>query len=490
MVVIGLALCYLLGLAVLLTISRKYSLAELAGYSFLLGIGIETVFLFLLDVVGIRYSQGILIGLNVASIAALWGLGFFPRHLHPSLATHKWNEFKFEPDPRNFLQLKNINIPALLIGGIMAYLFYCVTVKCLFWPPLERDSMGSFDKLARVMAIEGKLKISLFQYNLEGAGGVYPPLFHASMAYVYIFGAELPKIITTLFFLSTLLVFFDVVRKYAGATASAFFTFVLMLTPEYFAHAALALGNLPTTAYACAGSLCTIAWLDKREEKFFWLGAILTGFVVWVRSDTIVFTVAALLVMGIDFLRTKNWKRFLVYAVTAVAPFVIWALYLKFKIQVETTASKFDLGIGFNSERFAILKGYIDAYLFGGTYDYKGMGGADGGQLYGLSFILFFVMLLANIAWILYLFFRKGNWKSAITPGLYMLIFFFVSFTLYAALFYFINEKVQAAPLWSLMYSSFKRGIFCFLPLVLFYAATCGLSEWLWGKLEKFRMAA
>ena len=338
-------------------------------------------------------------------------------------------------------------------------------------------------------AIEGKLNISLFQYHLEGAGGVYPPLYHASMAYVYIFGAEMPKIITTLFFLSTLLVFFDVVRKYTGATAAALFTFILMLTPEYFAHAALALGNLPTTAYACAGALCTIAWLDKREEKFFWLGAIMMGFVVWVRSDTIVFTVAALLVMGIDFLRTKSWKRLVVYSITAVAPFVIWALYLKFKVHLET-ASRLDPGIGYNAERFGILKGYVDAYLFGFDYSYKGLGAVDGAQFYGLSFVLFFVMLLANILWILYLFFRKAEWKKAITPGLYMLIFFFVSFTLYSALFYFINEKVQSAPLWSLMYSSFNRGIFCFLPVVIFYAATCGLTEWAFGKLEKFRTTA
>src|SRR3954471_8540932 len=98
------------------------------------------------------------------------------------------------------------------------------------------------------------------------------------MAYVYIFGAEMPKMITTLFFLSTLLIFFDVTRKYIGATGGAFFTLILMLTPEYFSHAALTLGNLPTTAYVGAGGLCTLAWIDKREEKFFWLGAILMGF--------------------------------------------------------------------------------------------------------------------------------------------------------------------------------------------------------------------
>jgi len=478
MELVGLTLCYLLGFSILLLISRKYSLAEIFGYSFLLGIGVETFFLFFLDIAGIKYSQGVLIAVNLVAIAAALGINY-----------RKLKEFKLDPDPRSFMQLKNINFPAVFIGCIIAYLFYCVTVKCLFWPPLERDTFGSFDKLARVMATEGVLKISLYQYHLEGAGGVYPPLFHASMAYVYIFGAEMPKIITTLFFLSTILVFFDVVRKYTGATAAALFTLLLMITPEYFAHAALMLGNLPTTAYVCAASLCTVAWLDKREEKFFWLGAIMMGFVVWVRSDTIVFTAAALFIMGIDFLLKRNWKRMLAYSVIAVLPFIMWTLYLKFKIH-DVPSAKFDLGVGYNSEHWGIVKGYVDAYLFGNTYAYKGMGEIDGMQLYGIAFLSFFTLLFINTAVILWVLFQKGEWKKRVTRGFYMLLFFAVSFVLYMLLFYFINEKVQAAPLWSLMYSSFKRGIFCFLPIVFFYVATNATAQLLFGKLERFRVGA
>jgi hypothetical protein len=475
---IGLILCYLLGCSVLLTISRKYSLAELIGYSFLIGIGIETVFLFLLDVVGVKYSSGVLIGLNVAVIAGLLALNF-----------KKLADFELTPNPKSFLQIKNINFPAVFIGCIIAWLLYLVTIKCLFWPPLERDTFGSFDKLARIMAVEGKLKISLYAYGLEGAGGVYPPLYHASMAYMYLFGAELPKIITTLFFLSTILIFFDVTRKYIGATGASFFTLVFMLTPEYFSHAALTLGNLPTTAYVCAGGLCTLAWLDKREEKFFWLAGILMGFVVWIRSDTVVFTAAALLIIGIDFLRTGDWKKTITYGAMVVAPFVLWTLYLKFKIHNVPTA-KFDFSIGFNQDRWNVVKGYTDAYLFGGDYSFNGIGAVDGAQFYGVSFVLFFVVLLLNVALFSALLYKKGDWKKALTSQVNVLLFFFVSLLLYFMLFYFIDEKVQSSPIWSLMYSSFKRGLFCFLPIAFFYTSTSYGSAWLFRKIEKFRTAS
>lgn len=65
MLTVGIILCYLLGLSLLLAVGRKYMLAEAVGYSFLLGMGLETFFLFFLDVIGVQYSQGILIALNV-----------------------------------------------------------------------------------------------------------------------------------------------------------------------------------------------------------------------------------------------------------------------------------------------------------------------------------------------------------------------------------------------------------------------------------------
>ncbi|MFN8322826.1 MAG: hypothetical protein U0T74_09230 [Chitinophagales bacterium] len=468
MLTVGILLCYLLGLSVLLTISRKYTLPELIGYSFLIGIGIETFFLFFLDVLNIPYSQDLIIGVNILSITALNGLNY------KNLLQLK-SEFKL-PETK----LQQINFAALFVFCFIAYLFYAITVKNLFWPPTEHDTIGSFDKLGRLMALEGKLKISLFQYNLEGAGGVYPPLFHGSFAYVYIFGAETPKIITTLFFLSLLTTFYSLVRYYTDATVSMLFTFILMITPELFSHAALSLGNLPTTAYVGAGALATIIWIDKRDEKFFWLGAVLMAFVIWIRSDTVVFTAAALLIIGIDFLKTKDWKKTLVYGAIAVAPFIVWALYLKLKIATPSTAGKFDLGMGYNAERMDVVGGYTKAFLFGGQ-----KGAIDGGQLYGIAFILFFITLLVNL-----LFIYKDGVKEVLKDKMNVLIFFFVSFSMYFLLFYFINVAVQRAPIASLMESSFKRGLFCFIPVALFYVSTSKASSWLFERVEKFRTAS
>lgn len=475
MLTFGIILAYLLGIAVMQLISRKYSLPEWVGFSFLIGMGLETVFLFLLDVVGVKYSAGVLIGLNLLTIVALLGINY-------KKLTAFSKEFKAPA-----ITLKDINPAAIILLGIAAYLFYAITVKNLFWPATDHDAIGSFDKLGKIMALEGRLKISLFQYHLEGAGGIYPPLFHGSYAYVYLFGAVMPKIVTTLFFLSLLTSFYGLLRKYVDSTAASFFTLLLMITPELFSHAALSLGNLPTTAYVGPAALATFVWLDKRDIKYFWIGAILMAFVIWVRSDTVVFTAAALLVMGVDFLRNKDWKKLLSYAAIAVAPFIIWTLYLKLRIAAGQGA-RFNTGIGVNGERLGLMFGYVKAYIFGGQYRATLPGGIqsqgiDGGQLFGIVFILFVVVLIVNLIWI-----ARIGIKEYFEKNFTVLAFTLGSFFLYFAVFYLIDEKAQNSPMYSLMESSFKRGLFCFVPLALFYCAASPASAWLFERIEKFRV--
>nr|MBP6731817.1 hypothetical protein [Chitinophagales bacterium] len=249
-----------------------------------------------------------------------------------------------------------------------------------------------------------------------------------------------------------------------------------MITPEMFSHAALSLGNLPTTAYVCAGGLATITWLEKRDTKYFWLGAIMMAGVIWIRSDTIVFIAAALLLVGIDFLKTKDWKKTILYGAIIVSPFIVWNLYMKMKLQL-VQANKFDLGLGFNSERLDAVGGYVKVFLFGGQE-----GRVDGGQLFGVVFILFFILLLINLISI-----YKVGFKAAILSNMNALLFFFVSLGLYFLVFYFIDVKVQNAPINSLMESSFKRGMFFFVPVAVFYTFTNHGAAWAFGKLEAFR---
>jgi hypothetical protein len=202
-------------------------------------------------------------------------------------------------------------------------------------------------------------------------------------------------------------------------------------------------------------------------------------FALWMRSDIIAFVAPTLLIVLWLTIRTKGFKRFIIYIAFAAIPFIAWLLYVKLKIQLPQ-ASRFDFGIGFSADRLNTMLHYAKAYLFAVSFNE-----VDGGQLYGIAFLGFFIALLINAG----LSFKKGA-QTVFGNQRLLLLLILLSFGLYFTEFYLINEKVQASTIASLMASSFKRGMFYFIPLVLFYTATCYSSKIIFERMEKFRTGA
>lgn len=450
MLFVGLLMLYVMGASLVLRFGKNFSWKEIIAFSFLIGVGAETFFMFLADVIGFGFSQYVLFFASFAVIALNYDL-----------------LYDYYQKNRMYIKLPPFsNYAAIVLVLAIAYLFYLTTERNLYWATAEHDAIASFDKLGMVMALEGRIKISLFDYNLQGAGGVYPPLFHGAIAYVYLFGAESPKIITTLFYGSLLLGFYALCRKYVSAINALFFTLLLEMIPEMYVHASYLLGNLPTTANVGLAGLTLFVALDKNDKHYLWLSAVLTAIALWTRNDIIGFAVAAIVMVALKFSKEKDWKIIAIYAVVALSTFVIWTLYLKFKIAVPQ-AARFDFSQG-TALRFETMLAYIVVMLNG----FSGFGQI----LYGFAFVLPFIFILLNI-------------RNIKTDKPFILLYLLIAFLAYFFVFFFINEKEQGSPIAELMESSFKRGMFCFIPALLFYASTCKFSQAIFGKIERFRNA-
>jgi hypothetical protein len=457
MLFIGILMLYLTGAALIVRISKEFNIKEMISLSFLIGLGINTFFMFLCDVIGFGFTQYVLFFASFALIV------FSYDDLLAYFSAHKKNISL--PN----LNLSYINYPAALLFGLGLVFFYIITAKNLYWPTTEYDAIGSYDKLGMVMALEGKIKISLFEWGLQGSGGIYPPYFHGGIAYMYLFGAESPKIITTLFYVSLILFFYSIVKKYVSAIVALFFTLLLMLTPELYSHAALLLSNIPTTALVGAGALSLFIALDKERDDFLWISAILFMLGLWCRHDTIGFALAAILIVSFRFFKEKNWKLIGAYALIVMSSFIVWSLYLKFKIDIPATSRLVD-SFSPNFQKLDIMITYVISML-----SWKQFGALPPGYLlYGLGFLLPILFTLINI-------------KTIKTNKPFVLVFFAISFLVFFMIFFLIDEKKQAATIFELMESSFKRGMFYFLPTLIFYAATTPVTLRFSSWLERFR---
>ncbi len=458
--IFGIVLLVASGWAVLYRLKVRLPFFKQTLFATLLGFFIQSIWMFGCDLVNVQFSQPVLSVLNLALIVLLADLESLKKYDYKKLLSTFINELKH--------QLTRPDLGTMVFGFALAGLVYLIGVKGLYWPTSEHDAIGTFDKLGIWFAVEGKIHVSLYDEGLQGAGGVYPPLFPCSIAYCYLYGAENPKVVSLIFYLVILGLVFASIRKFTTNFSAAFFTLLLAWSPEFFSHAALLLSNIPSTAYVAASAISLFVWYRKNEQSYFTLSCLMIAGALWLRSDLIAFAFAGLLFLALAHSKLKSKFYYLTYTASFIIPLVVWNLFLKYNIGIQASDRIGGLK-ELSFEKTLLLLKYVWAYVFIGQ-----QGSSPPGYfLYGIAFLLPLAILLANF-------------KNLKTQKPFEMMYFLAGLMLYSFLFLIVDEQKQDS-LQSLMESSFKRGLFCFLPLAVFYAATSKVTVDVFRKIENYR---
>lgn len=455
MILIGIIIVYLLGFAVTFCLfqsdeNRNSEFLEYLGLSFLIGIGLETLFMFGLDILHIKIN---ILTLLITSLIVIGIIAWIKREpLRELLQNISFNSMK--------LDLMEINLAWLAILVIILFLLVGSVAKSLYWPTTAYDSVAGFDLMGKVIAAEGKIFVSLFDSGVESLREIYPPLIEGSFAFAYIFGSASSKIITSLTYISLILVFYALLRKYVNSLNAIVFCLLMTITPEMFAHSSLSLTNIPGAAYAGLGIIYLFIWLEKQQKHHLYVASILLAFNVWTRNDGVVFNVSGFLILLYHAIRNKVWKELAIYLSISFLPLIIWTLYLKYFLGI--IQNIFVNHLFWDANRFKELVQWIKVLL-------------KNTNLYGLTFYIFLISLIFNV-------------KNLLKDKFSLLLLIIFSFVFYTGIFYQMDETKGLAPLASMMQNSFKRGLFYFVPLVLFYASTNHTMNQIFIWIENFRI--
>lgn len=338
--------------------------------------------------------------------------------------------------------------------GLTIYLVYGIGEKCLFWPIAEYDSMTGYDLMAKMIANEGTFNTTIFQYPYKNAYDVarfiYPPLVASGLAFFYMLGADNAKIIMLIWFISFIICFYNLLARKINLNFAAFFTLLMIVTPEFFSHTALGLTNLPNAIFTSLSVLYLLNWFEKGAKNYLYTSLILMSASMWSRSDSVIFIVAFGLVFAIQFLKNKEWKLPLIYVSVLFVFFMMWSLFIK-------------LIVGVNSADFFVKTLFWDAQKLQ-TILSNAFGLMLGnGMLYGLTFYLFVIFFALNIVDIII---QKNE----------IVIFTLSSWALYTFLFYQIDYGF-AGSIEAYLNASYKRGLFNFIPLIWYFVAFNPLSN-------------
>ena len=309
-----------LGAAILCLISQKFDLLEYIGLSFLIGMGTQTVLMFLLNFLGVVFHIRLILMLSFGVILPAAAYLFIcRRHRFRSTAANGRADRS---------RIISYNAVWLACFGIAAFVIYVISLKSMFWPTFSSDALGSFDVFAKGLAGEGKIINSLILEKRVGYGAAYPPLYSLSLAYAYMSGFELSKIIPTLFYISFVISFYAVASKFSNPTNAIFFTLLAVLSPEILAQSAINITSVPHAVYASLTIAYVYAWYKFGDNRYLYLSAGLAGLNCFIRSEGIVYVFSILIFFSALVVRTKQYRLLAVYTCIALGPFILWQFFL------------------------------------------------------------------------------------------------------------------------------------------------------------------
>lgn len=452
----GLILTFVLGACLVTCLSRHLKIIELLGLAFPLGMAAQSFLMVCLDWAGVRLTADSVIWTTLFVIVVLTVFLFMRRK---EVCGRLKECVKFDFPALNWAWFTGV---AFLIAVMVMNVS-----KTLYFPTFDTDSVRGFNIIGKAVAHEGTIKsLSLFTHEyysdvMQKAGSylTYTPLTQLSYAYVYLLGMETSKIINALMFISFVLAFYGVLRRFATPLLSIIVTFLCVLTPEMLAFSSLSGTNYIHAIYASLGIIYVVVWwYDKKETSLLWISAALLAGNIWTRNEGLAFIGAACLVLLYHAIRSREYKRFFIYTTVCVFPFIFWHIFLKFHHLESTNVIIFrpfydqaKLSVIFN-EMWILLKST---------------------QFYGITFLLFLLTVISNI-WNIYK--RKDHTV--------ILILIVVSWFIYTILVYQVDYLWDS--LENVMRYSYKRFLFAFVPILWFYIVSNKNTNRLFGVIDGF----
>lgn len=300
------------GLPLTLWIAPKHNVAGVFGLSYLLGIGIFTLLMYITNLLGLRLT---LLHSILIFLAFSLPLTFFLRYRIKNF----WSDLRklvknFHPEP----------VEKITLGAIVFFVASSF-VSTLYWPVYIWDALTLYDFRAHVFVLTGFIKSALGALGGYYLG--YPPLTSLSHAIVYLSGGGNPQFLYSLFYLSLGLVFYGLLREFISQKLSLLFTLMLLATLQVFEQSGIAYTNLPYMTYFSLGAIYCFMWDRKKNLGYLILSAVLVGLSVWTRAAEPFW----LVILGMVVVTAIYRKRFLDIVTFAVFFFPIQQAWKNFQ---------------------------------------------------------------------------------------------------------------------------------------------------------------
>lgn len=201
-------------------------------------------------------------------------------------------------------QLSKDKVILLLLLMILVPLIF-TTVQNIHWPVLDWDALALYDFRAKVIAQTGGLEDGIIRgYFLHYP--LYTSLLHA---YSYMFGTDSARTWYTLFYLISIVTFYQLLLRHTPQKQALLGAFLLAVSPRIFQHSQMTYTNLPHAMYLAFGYMYLWEWWHGGRRVDLLVGAALIAFSTWVRlTEPLWIPAFGILVWGALKWRALAWQ--------------------------------------------------------------------------------------------------------------------------------------------------------------------------------------
>jgi len=337
--IFGLLLICFLGWLYTSLIKPKASLFEKVSLSYLLGIGMFTFILFILNILGLKYTTFNTVIIYICLIV-------FALFVNKKLHFIKFKNLKLIVRSliKKYKSLSKIDRISITLLGVI--LMWVVIYSC-YWPVKDWDSIVLYDFRARMFLINGFMDTSIPESYLYG----YPLLTSLAHMLIYMTGFQYPGIVHSLFFVSFVIIFFALVKSKMSLSLAIFWTLIFSLSSNLIDHAYMTYTNLAYVVYLVSGLFYMFEWVNGRNKSDLILASLLVGLSTWTRSAEPFWMIPIAMVVLVS-IKEKKWLQIIWFSIIVKSFSKIWELYVKREMSIVaksvTTVTKSSSAVPFN----------------------------------------------------------------------------------------------------------------------------------------------
>jgi len=364
-----------------------------------------------------------------------------------------------------FPKIKIYEIPFLVIF----ILLMMVSVwRCFYYPPLARDLITGPELIAEFAVQERTLINSVFSIDLTTTNNYFKSPFITGLQIVYkLFVCPFGQVWLSVLSLSFLGIIYTILREKLHPLFAGFILLIFITIPELYAYSYLVLYDYSNMVFFFLGVYFLSIFLDNYSLNNLIFSALMFGVSVFIRTETLIIVSMLFPMLTFYFYKKKlGRKEFLSKSlIFLLIPIVFYLLCMDVFVRLFIPL-KFDISNNLNNNlaNVSILldrfKDLITKLIFSNL----------GVNVYGYFLFFFCAILIIDLV-----LFRKLRRGAVIC--LYTIATVYFGMVLLGYL----------VPLVDLLNTT-KRGLFKFLPVMVFYMCNSNSVLWLSSKVEKWEL--